>query len=101
MEEKAKELKSFIARFSANAAKSKQATSRKKMLEKLSVEEIKPSTRRYPHINFQPEREAGKDLLRIDQLSAAIARFLDPADDLRRRLLGRELRRRHPQPHRR
>ncbi len=69
-EDKAKELKDFILRFSANASKSKQATSRKKMLEKLSVEDIKPSTRKYPHIVFEPEREAGKDLLFIKSLSA-------------------------------
>lgn len=70
-EEKAKELKSFIMRFSANASKSKQATSRKKMLDKLNVEEIKPSTRKYPHIFFQQEREAGKDILNINELSAS------------------------------
>lgn len=68
-EDKAKELKEFIARFSANASKSSQATSRKKLLDKLSIEEIKPSTRRYPHIVFQQEREAGKDILRVTQLS--------------------------------
>jgi ATPase subunit of ABC transporter with duplicated ATPase domains len=62
-EDRIKELKSFIERFSANASKSRQATSRKKQLEKLSVDEIKPSTRRYPHIHFVEEREAGKDLL--------------------------------------
>lgn len=56
-EEKKKELEEFIRRFSANVAKSKQTTSRKKMLEKLNVEEIKPSTRRYPGIIFTPERE--------------------------------------------
>ena len=65
-EDKAKELKSFIERFSANAAKSKQATSRKKMLTKLSLEEIKPSTRKYPHVVFNQEREAGRDMLKID-----------------------------------
>lgn len=69
-EEKAAELKSFIARFSANASKSKQATSRKKMLDKLNIEDIKPSTRKYPHIHFQQEREAGKDILRMEELSA-------------------------------
>jgi ATPase subunit of ABC transporter with duplicated ATPase domains len=62
-EDRIKELKSFIERFSANASKSKQATSRKKQLDKLTVEDIKPSTRRYPHIHFVEEREAGKDLL--------------------------------------
>ena len=70
-EDRAKELKEFIARFSANAAKSKQATSRKKLLDKLNVEEIKPSNRKYPHIHFPIAREAGKDLLRIENLSYA------------------------------
>ncbi|SEI92504.1 ATPase components of ABC transporters with duplicated ATPase domains [Cyclobacterium xiamenense] len=67
-EEKRKELQSFIERFSANVAKSKQATARKKMLEKLNVDEIKPSTRKYPGIIFKPEREAGDQLLLTDQL---------------------------------
>lgn len=71
-EDKIKELKTFIERFSANAAKSRQATARKKMIDKLSIEEIKPSTRRYPHIRFQQQREAGKDLLRIEQMSAKL-----------------------------
>jgi ATPase subunit of ABC transporter with duplicated ATPase domains len=71
-EDKIKELKSFIERFSANASKSRQATSRKKMLSKLSVEEIKPSNRRYPHIMFQQEREAGKDLLQSTGLSGGL-----------------------------
>jgi len=62
-EEKIKELKAFIERFSANASKSRQATSRKKMISKLSVEDVKPSTRKYPHVHFTEEREAGKDLL--------------------------------------
>ncbi|MCX6116929.1 MAG: ATP-binding cassette domain-containing protein [Proteobacteria bacterium] len=62
-EDRIKELKSFIERFSANASKSKQATSRKKQLDKLSVDEIKPSTRRYPHVHFAVEREAGKDIV--------------------------------------
>lgn len=69
-EDKIKELKSFVERFSANASKSKQATSRKKLLDKLSVDEIKPSSRRYPHIVFQQEREAGKQLLETKGLSA-------------------------------
>ncbi|TAE70968.1 MAG: ATP-binding cassette domain-containing protein [Bacteroidetes bacterium] len=68
-EEKKKELLEFIARFSANVAKSKQATSRKKMIEKLNIEEIKPSNRRYPGINFQQEREAGDQILITDKLS--------------------------------
>ena len=67
-EDKIKELKSFIERFSANASKSRQATSRKKMLGKLNVEEIKPSSRKYPHIVFTEEREAGKDLLQASSL---------------------------------
>jgi ATPase subunit of ABC transporter with duplicated ATPase domains len=67
-EDKVKELKAFIERFSANASKSKQATSRKKSLAKINLEEIKPSSRRYPHIVFHQEREAGKDLLSITGL---------------------------------
>ncbi|MBT8306232.1 MAG: ATP-binding cassette domain-containing protein, partial [Maribacter sp.] len=69
-EEKAKELQEFIMRFSANVAKSKQATSRKKMLAKLKVEDIKPSSRRYPAIIFDREREAGDQILNIEGLSA-------------------------------
>ncbi len=69
-EEKAKELQEFIMRFSANVAKSKQATSRKKMLEKLKVEDIKPSSRRYPAIIFDREREAGDQILHVEKLSA-------------------------------
>lgn len=69
-EEKAKELNEFIQRFSANVAKSKQATSRKKMLEKLKVEDIKPSSRRYPAIIFDREREAGDQILNVEKLSA-------------------------------
>ncbi len=69
-EEKAKELQEFIQRFSANVAKSKQATSRKKMLEKLRVEDIKPSSRRYPAIIFEREREAGDQILQVENLSA-------------------------------
>ncbi|ATA69501.1 ABC-F family ATP-binding cassette domain-containing protein [Capnocytophaga sputigena] len=71
-EEKAKELQEFIARFSANVAKSKQATSRKKMLEKLNIEEIKPSSRRYPAIIFEREREAGDQILHVENLAASI-----------------------------
>lgn len=70
-EEKAKELQEFIQRFSANVAKSKQATSRKKMLEKLKVEDIKPSSRRYPAIIFEREREAGDQILNVEKLSAS------------------------------
>ena len=69
-EEKAKELQEFIQRFSANVAKSKQATSRKKMLEKLKVEDIKPSSRRYPAIIFEREREAGDQILNLEGLGA-------------------------------
>lgn len=70
-EERRKELLEFIARFSANASKSKQATSRKKALEKLSIEEIKPSSRKYPGIVFKPEREVGDQILLIDNLKAS------------------------------
>ncbi len=72
VDEKRKELEEFIRRFSANASKSKQATSRKKLLEKLTLEDIKPSNRKYPFINFKSEREAGKQLLAIDMLSKQI-----------------------------
>ncbi len=71
-EEKKKELQEFIMRFSANVAKSKQATSRKKMLEKLKVDDIKPSSRRYPAIIFEQEREAGDQILNVIGLSASI-----------------------------
>ena len=71
-EDKAKELQEFIQRFSANVAKSKQATSRKKMLEKLKVDDIKPSSRRYPAIIFEREREAGDQILNVEGLSASI-----------------------------
>lgn len=68
-EDKAKELKAFIARFSANASKSRQATSRKKLLSKLGIESIPPSTRRYPHILFKSEKPAGKDILGLENIS--------------------------------
>ncbi len=68
-EQKRKEMMEFIQRFSANASKSKQATSRKKALEKLNLEDIKPSSRKYPFISFQPEREPGDQILRVDKLS--------------------------------
>jgi len=71
-EEKIKELQAFIQRFSANASKSKQATSRKKQLEKITLDDIRPSNRKYPFINFKPEREAGKQLLTIDRLSKTV-----------------------------
>lgn len=71
-EEKKKELQEFILRFSANVAKSKQATSRKKMIDKLNIDEIKPSSRRYPAIIFEREREAGDQILNVDKLEASI-----------------------------
>lgn len=71
-EEKKKELLEFIQRFSANVAKSKQTTSRKKMLERLNIEDIKPSMRKYPGIIFQPEREAGTKILAVDSLSKTV-----------------------------
>ncbi|GGH57197.1 ATPase subunit of ABC transporter with duplicated ATPase domains [Filimonas zeae] len=71
-EEKRQALMDFIARFSANASKSKQATSRKKALEKLTIEEIEPSNRRYPGIIFQPQREVGNQILNVENLSKSI-----------------------------
>ncbi|MEN8116096.1 MAG: ATP-binding cassette domain-containing protein [Bacteroidota bacterium] len=71
-EEKKKELQEFISRFSANVAKSKQTTSRKKMIEKLNIADIQPSTRKYPGIIFKPEREAGDRILDVEGLSASI-----------------------------
>jgi len=71
-EEKKKELEEFIRRFSANVAKSKQATSRKKMIDKLNVNEIKPSSRRYPAIIFEREREAGDQILNVEKLASSI-----------------------------
>ncbi|AZV59504.1 ABC-F family ATP-binding cassette domain-containing protein [Peribacillus castrilensis] len=71
-EEKIKELQNFIARFSANASKSSQATSRKKLLDKISLDDIEPSSRRYPYVGFTPEREIGNDLLRVDGISKTI-----------------------------
>ncbi|WP_027964308.1 ABC-F family ATP-binding cassette domain-containing protein [Halalkalibacillus halophilus] len=71
-EEKIEELKEFIARFSANASKSKQATSRKKLLDKITLDDIKPSSRKYPYIAFTPEREVGNDLLEVNNLSKTI-----------------------------
>jgi ATPase subunit of ABC transporter with duplicated ATPase domains len=72
-EDRAKELKTFIARFSANASKSRQATARKKMLEKLDVEAIAPSSRKYPHIVFDPEKVHGKQVLRLEDVSKSMA----------------------------
>ncbi|WP_102263147.1 ABC-F family ATP-binding cassette domain-containing protein [Mesobacillus jeotgali] len=71
-EEKIKELQAFIARFSANASKSKQATSRKKLLDKISLDDIKPSSRKYPYVGFTPDREIGNDLLRVDGITKTI-----------------------------
>ena len=71
-EEKRKDLLDFIARFSANASKSKQATSRKKALEKLTIEEIEPSNRKYPGIIFQPLREVGNQILNVEHLSKSV-----------------------------
>jgi ATPase subunit of ABC transporter with duplicated ATPase domains len=71
-EEKIKELQAFIQRFSANASKSKQATSRKKLLEKITLDDIKPSSRRYPYIAFTPDREAGDQLLTVDGISKEV-----------------------------
>ncbi|MEI6437405.1 MAG: ATP-binding cassette domain-containing protein [Candidatus Omnitrophota bacterium] len=71
-EDKRKELQEFIARFSANLSKSKQATTRKKMLEKLTIEQIEPSSRKYPFVGFDQEREAGNDLLSLDGLSKLV-----------------------------
>jgi ATPase components of ABC transporters with duplicated ATPase domains len=68
-EDKIKELKAFIARFSANASKSKQASSRKSLLDKISLDDIKPSSRKYPYIIFRPERELGKEVLFVEKLS--------------------------------
>lgn len=71
-DEKAKELKNFIQRFSANASKSKQATSRQKMLENLKIDDLPLTTRKYPYVNFKPLREAGKDILYVDGISKTI-----------------------------
>lgn len=71
-EDKIKELQTFIQRFSANASKSKQATSRKRLLDKIELDDIKPSTRRYPYINFKPDREAGDEILFVTDLSKTI-----------------------------
>lgn len=71
-EDKVKELQEFIARFSANASKSKQATSRKKLLEKITIDDIQPSSRRYPYVAFQLDREVGNDILTVEGLSKTI-----------------------------
>lgn len=69
---KIKELNDFIARFSANASKSKQATSRKKQLEKITLDDIKPSSRKYPFVKFESQRDLGNDLLRVENVSKTI-----------------------------
>ena len=71
-EDKIKDLQNFIQRFSANASKSKQATSRKKLLEKITIDDIKPSSRKYPYIAFKPDREAGAQLLTVENISKKI-----------------------------
>ena len=71
-EEQVKELQAFIARFSANASKSKQATSRKKLLDKIVIEDMEPSSRRYPFVGFKPEREPGNNILRVEGLSKTV-----------------------------
>ena len=71
-EEKIKELQDFIARFSANASKSKQATSRKKTLEKIQLEEIKPSNRKYPYVDFKPDREPGRDIWQVKNITKTV-----------------------------
>ncbi len=71
-EEKIKELQEFVQRFSANASKSKQATSRKKLLDKIELDDIKPSSRRYPYINFKPSREAGDDILSVSNICKTV-----------------------------
>lgn len=72
IEQKRKELQEFIARFSANASKSKQATSRKKQLEKLQLEDMQVSNRKYPYVDFKPEREAGNNMLKVENLSKTV-----------------------------
>src|SRR6185437_1091392 len=72
MRDKIKELQAFIQRFSANKSKSKQATSRKKLLDKISLDDIRPSNRKYPFINFKPEREVGKQVVTVENLTMTI-----------------------------
>jgi ATPase subunit of ABC transporter with duplicated ATPase domains len=72
-EEKIKDLQAFIERFSSNASKAKQATSRKKLLDKITLDDIRPSSRKYPFVGFTPEREAGKDILTVDNISKTIS----------------------------
>ena len=78
-EEKIKELQEFISRFSANASKSKQATSRKRALEKIQLDDMRPSSRKYPYIDFRPNREIGNEVLMVENLSKTIdgAKVLD------------------------
>ena len=86
-EEKIKELKEFISRFSANASKSKQATSRKRALDKIQLEEIKPSSRKYPYVDFRPDREIGNEVLEVHGISKTIdgVKVLDNIDFVLRR----------------
>ena len=81
-EEKIKELQAFIARFSANASKSKQATSRKKMLEKIQLDEIIPSSRKYPYIDFKIEKPAGKEILKVENLTKIVVNHVEILEDL-------------------
>ena len=81
-EEKIKELQDFIARFSANASKSKQATSRKKTLEKIELDEIKPSNRKYPYVDFKPDREPGKEILQVKNISDNISFTVKTGDKI-------------------
>src|SRR5699024_12250318 len=75
-EEQIKELQDFIARFSANASKSKQATSRKKQLDKITLDDIQPSSRKYPYINFETLREIGNDMFRDDGVIKSVNMFI-------------------------
>ena len=97
-EEKIKDLQDFIARFSANASKSKQATSRKKLLDKITLDDIQPSSRRYPFVGFKPEREVGNDILEVKNLTKTIdgVKVLDDVSFLLNRdekvaLIGNEI----------
>src|SRR5699024_488314 len=71
-EEKIKDLQAFIARFSANASKSKQATSRKKLLDSITLDDIKPSSRRFNYVAFSPEKDIGNDMMRVENLTKTI-----------------------------
>ena len=86
-EEKIKELQEFISRFSANASKSKQATSRKRALEKIQLDDMRPSSRKYPYIDFRPNREIGNEVLMVENLSKTIdgVKVLDNISDVYKR----------------